>query len=119
MTIPRPIAKGSLGAWTPPKLLCTLKPLIPAGSHHLGPVAFLVPGVWVTLRASKPEFRCEQGDPLPAQLRGHRRRLNLSVEDAAALVGVRRWTFGLWENGEQRPQARYRAAIARFLGQAP
>lgn len=79
----------------------------------------MVPGVPVTLRATKPEFRCEQGDPLPAQLRAQRRRLNLSVEDAAALVGVRRWTFGLWENGQQTPQARYRRAIARFLGRAP
>jgi DNA-binding XRE family transcriptional regulator len=95
------------------------EPLNPACAKPLGNVAFLVPGVRVSLRASKPEFRCEQGDPLPAQLRGRRRRLNLSVEDAAALVGVRRWTFGLWENGQQRPQARYRGAIARFLGQTP
>jgi len=79
----------------------------------------LVPGVSVTLKATKPEFRCEQGDPLPAQLRGQRQQLNLSVEEAAALMGVRRWTFGLWENGQQRPQARFRGAIARFLGHAP
>jgi len=101
------------GAFLDPVVRVTLR--VP----HLGPVALLVPGVRVTLRASKPEFRCEQGDPLPAQLRGQRRRLNLSVEEAAALVGVRRWTFGLWENGQQRPQARYREAIARFLGREP
>ena len=89
-----------------------------AETFHLGHVAFLVPGVRVTLRASEPEFRWEQGDPLPAQLRGQRRRLNLSVEEAASLVGVRRWTFGLWENGQRRPQARYRKAIARFLERA-
>jgi DNA-binding XRE family transcriptional regulator len=88
-------------------------------SFHLGPVAFLVPGVRVSLRASKPEFRCEQSDRLPTQLRGRRRKLNLSVEEAAAVVGVRRWTFGLWENGQQRPKARYCTAIARFLGHAP
>jgi DNA-binding XRE family transcriptional regulator len=95
------------------------KPLISTNTHHLGPVAFLVPGVRVSLRASKPEFRCEQGDPLPAQLRVRRRRLNLSVEDAAVLVGVRRWTFGLWETGRQRPQARYWEGITRFLGRTP
>jgi DNA-binding XRE family transcriptional regulator len=94
-------------------------PLVLVPADHLGPVAFLVPGVRVSLRASKPEFRCEQGDPLPAQLRGQRRRLNLSVEEAAAVVGIRRWTFGLWENGQQRPQARYREAITRFLGREP
>ena len=73
----------------------------------------------MALRATKPEFRCEQGDPLPAQLRGQRRRLNLSIEEAAVRVGVRRWTFGLWENGRQQPQARNRNAIARFLGRSP
>jgi DNA-binding XRE family transcriptional regulator len=73
----------------------------------------------VTLKATKPEFRCEQGDPLPARLRARRHKLDLSVEEAAALVGVRRWTFGLWENGEQRPQARFKSAIARFLGHTP
>src|SRR6185437_12084279 len=73
------------------------RPLISAVGIPLGNVAFLVPGVPVALRATKPEFRCEQGDPLPAQLRGRRRKLNLSVEEAAAMVGVRRWTFGLWE----------------------
>jgi DNA-binding XRE family transcriptional regulator len=69
----------------------------------------------VSLRASKTEFRCEQGDPLPAQLRGQRRRLNLSIGEAAAIVGVQRWTFGLWENGRQQPQVRYRDAIVLFL----
>jgi len=75
----------------------------------------LLPGIAVTLRATKPEFRCERGDPLPAQLRARRRRLDLSIEEAAAFVGVRRWTFGLWENGLQQPQARQREAIAMFL----
>jgi hypothetical protein len=58
----------------------------------------LAPGVPVTLRATKLEFRCEQGDPLPAQLGGQRRRLNLSGE-APPRLWVRRWTFALWENG--------------------
>jgi len=75
----------------------------------------LAPGVRVTLRATKPEFRCEQGDPLPAQLRARRRALGLTVADAAAVVGVQRWTFGVWENGRQRPQARYRDAVVLFL----
>ena len=77
---------------------------------------FLAPGVRVSLRASKPEFHCEQGEPLPERLRTQRRWLNLSIKEAASLVGVRRWTFGLRENGPQRPQARCLSAIARFLG---
>lgn len=86
---------------------------------HLGPVALLVPGVPVLLSATKAEFRCEQGDPLPVQLWARRRALGLSAEDAAALVGVTCWTFGLWESGQQRPQRRYRLAIARLLGRSP
>lgn len=43
----------------------------------------------------------------------------MSIEDAAAMVGVRRWTFGLWESGQQPPRARYQAALRRFLELAP
>ena len=72
----------------------------------------------MTLKATKPEFYCEQGDPRLTQLRVGRARLNLSVKDAADLVGVRRWTFGLWENGARQPQARHRGVIASFLERA-
>jgi DNA-binding XRE family transcriptional regulator len=84
-----------------------------------GPVAFLVFGVPVSLRASRPEFRCEQSDPLPAQLRARRRRLGLTVAEAAKLVGVTRWTFGMWKNGRQWPSARSRQVIAGFLDREP
>jgi DNA-binding XRE family transcriptional regulator len=67
------------------------------------------------LKAYKPEFVSAPDDDLPARLRRRRRRLALSVEEAALLVGVRRWTWGLWENGGQRPQPRHQAALARFL----
>jgi DNA-binding XRE family transcriptional regulator len=76
----------------------------------------LLPGIRVALRATKPEFRCEQGDPLSAQLRALRLKLELTLDEAAKLVGVRRWTFGMWENGRQRPSARNQRAIATFLG---
>jgi len=70
----------------------------------------------VALRATRPEFRCEQGDPLPAQLRVRRLRLGLTTAEAAALVSVTQWTFGLWENARQQPSASSRRAIAKFLG---
>jgi transcriptional regulator with XRE-family HTH domain len=79
----------------------------------------LVSGVRVTLRASRPEFRCELVDPLPAQLRARRYQLGLTVADAAKLVGVQQWTFGMWENGPQWPSARSRRFIAGFLGREP
>ena len=52
------------------------------------------------------------------QLRTRRRALGQTVAEAAAVVGVTQWTFGLWENGRQRPQARYRDAIVLFLRHA-
>jgi DNA-binding XRE family transcriptional regulator len=95
------------------------KPLVPAESHRLGYVAILVSGVPVTLKASRPEFRCEQGDPPAAQLRARRLKLGLTTTEAAALMGVTQWTLGMWENGRQQPSARLRGAIARFLGREP
>ncbi|WP_394761824.1 helix-turn-helix transcriptional regulator [Phenylobacterium sp.] len=88
-------------------------------TKHLGPVAFLVLGVPVTLKASRLEFRCKRGDPLPAQLRARRRRLGLTTTEAAALVGVTQWTLGMWENARQKPSARSRRALAKFLGCKP
>lgn len=82
----------------------------------MGPVAFLVPGLRVALRATKPEFRCVRGDPLTAQLRARRRGLGLAVADAAALVGDTRRTLGMWENGRKRRSAPSGRAIAAFLG---
>jgi DNA-binding XRE family transcriptional regulator len=79
----------------------------------------LVSGVPVILKASRPEFRCEQGDPLPARLRAQRRKLGLTIAEAANLVGVSRWTFGLWQNGRQPPSAQSRRVIERFLGRRP
>ena len=88
-------------------------------SSHLGNVAFLVPGVRVSLRASRPQFRCGQGAPLREQLRAQRRRVGLTLAQAAAVVGVTQWTFGLWENGHQWPQARYQRVIVLFLKRVP
>ena len=69
------------------------------------------------LRAVKPEFLPVQADTLPARLRRQRWRLGLSIEDAAAYVDVRRWTWGLWESGQQEPHRRHHAAIAEFLNE--
>jgi DNA-binding XRE family transcriptional regulator len=96
-----------------------VSPLTPTYRHRLAYVAFLVPGVRVSLRASRPEFRCDEGAPPPAQLRAWRCKLGLTTAKAAALLGVTQWTLGMWENGRQRPQARYRDAIALLLKRAP
>jgi len=75
----------------------------------------LVPGVPVLRTATKPEFRTDQAAPLGERLRRRRRNLGLTLAEAAKLIGVRRWTFGLWERGMQEPRAGLRPAIARFL----
>jgi len=77
----------------------------------LGPVAFLVPGVKAHLSAIKPEF----ASGMAGKLRRQRRALGLSMEDAAAKVGVLRWTWGLWEAGRHEPPARYAEALKGFL----
>ncbi|MGH6957908.1 MAG: hypothetical protein ACREEW_14675 [Caulobacteraceae bacterium] len=69
------------------------------------------------MRAIKPEFAPSGNGELGALLRSKRRRLGLSVKEAAAQLGVRRWTWGLWEAGTSRPQARLRTALERFLAE--
>jgi DNA-binding XRE family transcriptional regulator len=91
----------------------------PRKHKHLGNVAFLVPGVPVALRASRLARPCEQDEPLPAQLLAKRRRLDLSLAEAAAILGVTRWTLGIWESGKQRPSVPSGRVIAAFLGREP
>jgi DNA-binding XRE family transcriptional regulator len=76
---------------------------------------YLLPGVRVHRTAIKPEFRAGQDDSLGAQLRATRRQRGLTLAEAADMIGVRRWTLGLWENGVQEPQVHLRPAIVRFL----
>lgn len=94
-------------------------PLVSAISIRLGYLAILLPGIPVALRAGRPEFRCEKGEPLPAQLRARRRRLGLTTAEAARRMGVTRWTFGMWESGRQQPSGRSQQAITTFLGHEP
>jgi DNA-binding XRE family transcriptional regulator len=65
---------------------------------------------------TKPGFEGSRGDELPARLRRQRRKLGLTIDEAASLVGLRRWTWGLSENGSQQPHPRRQAALARFIG---
>ncbi|WP_370873792.1 helix-turn-helix transcriptional regulator [Caulobacter ginsengisoli] len=67
------------------------------------------------MKGDRTKFRARQGERLGAQIERRRRQLGLSCARAAALIGVTRWTLGLWEQGKQEPAARYGSAIARFL----
>jgi len=66
-------------------------------------------------KATKPEFLIDQAARLGERLRQRRRNSRLTPAEAAKLIGVRRWTFGLWETGVQEPRAGLRPAIDRFL----
>lgn len=85
----------------------------------MGPVAFLVPGVRVSLPATKPEFRVDQSATLAEHLRRRRRELGLTTGEAAKRVGVRRWTFGLWEKECEEVSDRFYPSLIRFLGLEP
>ena len=82
-------------------------------------VAFLLPGISVSLRAPIPRPDNELGDGLPARLRRRRRELGLTAREAAARLGANEWTYGNWEKGENQPTDRFYPAIISFLGYEP
>ena len=49
------------------------------------------------------------------KLKAERRRRGLSIERAAELIGVDEGTFGRWERGEWKPQARSCPIVTLFL----
>ncbi len=52
---------------------------------------------------------------LGERLKAERRRRGLSIERAAALIGVDEGTFGRWERGQWKPQPRSLSALDSFL----
>ena len=52
----------------------------------------------------------------PRSVRSHRKRLKLSAEDYAKLVGVSMQTIYHWENGKSRPRKSQLAALAAIRG---
>ena len=109
---------GALGCLRGLRVKTTISPTPGRQTSCLGTVAFLVPGVKAHLSAIKPEFDLSASDGFVVRLATQRRRLGLTIEEAASRIGVGRWTWGLWEGGGQRPQARYREALGRFLADA-
>jgi len=79
-------------------------------------VAFLLPGVQVSLRAQKPEVLSNSGDDLACRLRRRRRELGLFQKDAAARLGVSTATLINWEKGRRRPRVQCYPAVISYLG---
>jgi transcriptional regulator with XRE-family HTH domain len=52
---------------------------------------------------------------LGERLKAERRRRGLSIDRAAAVVGVDEGTFGRWERGEWKPQSQSMSTISAFL----
>jgi hypothetical protein len=51
---------------------------------------------------------------LPEKLAAKRRKLGLTIAEAAKLIGVDEGTFGRWERGDWKPRNSH-AAVRRFL----
>jgi transcriptional regulator with XRE-family HTH domain len=94
------------------------RPTPPVPQRH-GRVAFLMPGVTASLRATKPELAVEQGDTLGAQLRKRRRELGLHRRDAAALLGADEKSLMWWERNEREPLERFWPGVIQYLGREP
>jgi transcriptional regulator with XRE-family HTH domain/pyrrolidone-carboxylate peptidase len=58
-------------------------------------------------------------EDLAAQLKARRAELGLAPKDAALQIGASASTYRRWESGEDRPSARFNAAVATFLGRNP
>lgn len=86
--------------------------------RHLS-VAFLAPGVPVTLRARKPEYRRLDGDSLGARLQRRRLELGLRRVEVAAQMGCDPKSLMGWERGEREPFVSAYPAIIDFLGYEP
>lgn len=55
---------------------------------------------------------------LPKEIAAQRRRLGLTIEDAARLAGVDEGTFRRWETGEWKPK-KSQKAVQAFLARRP
>jgi DNA-binding transcriptional regulator YiaG len=68
-----------------------------------------------TVRKKRPP----SPEDLGAQLEARREELNLTPAQAAAQIGAQPGTYRRWEQGKDKPSARYHAAIVSFLGHDP
>jgi transcriptional regulator with XRE-family HTH domain/pyrrolidone-carboxylate peptidase len=58
-------------------------------------------------------------EDLAAQLKARREELELTPREAAEQIGASSGTYRRWERGDDRPSARYHAAVVSFLGHDP
>lgn len=58
-------------------------------------------------------------DDLATQLVARRQELELNPDEAAAQIGAKPATYRRWEQGKDKPSARFHAAIVTFLGHDP
>ncbi len=87
--------------------------------HLQAYVAFLLPGISVSLQALKPEAVGLQGDSLGSRIRCRRRELELDRRAAAAVLGVNQKSLASWERNEWLPTVAAYPALIRFLGYEP
>jgi DNA-binding transcriptional regulator YiaG len=79
----------------------------------------LLPGISVSLSATKPEILADRGESIGAHLRHARKACGLKQIEAAALMGVCHHSVVDWEAGTKQPTDRQYPAILAFLGYEP
>ena len=88
-------------------------------THPHGRVGFLLPGVPVSLSATKPEILADQGNSIGAHLRRVRKARGLKQIEAAHLMGVCQHSVVDWEAGAKQPTDRQYPSILSFQGYEP
>jgi transcriptional regulator with XRE-family HTH domain/pyrrolidone-carboxylate peptidase len=85
-----------------------------------GPIAVDTPsGTATSATAFRLIFIGPPREEIGTQLARRRSELDLEPSDAAQQIGVRTRTYTRWERRQDEPSARFRPAIARFLGYDP
>ena len=82
-------------------------------------VAYLIPGVPVSVSVQKPEVVALHADTLGAKLKRRRVERGLRQSEAAAEMGVCESSVLNWERGKKEPEVSFYPIIVAFLGYEP
>jgi magnesium chelatase family protein len=90
-----------------------------AAMNPCGRVAYLIPGIRMTVSTPKPEVAALNAGTLGAKLKRRRLELGLRQIEAAERMGISEHTIVHWERGTTKPEITRYPAIISFLGHEP